>query len=502
MRRPLIDLSAQILPVLSQLIERIFLTGLLVQRLGVGQFERWSLISAIVTLLTMVDLGTQITFSNRMARAAHRGDTDEAVTIFRQSNAIFAVLGAIVMGATILFATSSSVQRWLGLSPALGPGEQIVALCLGGAIALKLAMTNASGVYRAMMAFGWGTLVTTAGDLLRIAAGVAALLVAGSMASLAVAMAAATLVVFGALIPLDIARRFPAFAWRLARPTSLTTSGTLSESVLFAANYLPAVVLTQIPIMLIGSRAAQGVLAGYVLMRTIANVVRTLSQKVTLIVGMEFGRLETQGRLGELATAYRHLAALVALCFGCGCALLWVWGGTLLRLWSGDATLYDPLLLAIMLAPLIIVPGAQLNLSLLIYGHRPGSFALAVALQTAAAMLLALLLPVPSIALRLSLALSIAEIALLAPVIALAVRRMIGDVVISAALWNVAVASLAAAGTAGIALFMQRIADERTGLILSIGLTGLIAGPLVVIMMRRLVGSIRTGRDQGFPPTL
>ena len=78
MRRPLLDLSAQLLPVMSQLIERIFLTGLLVQRLGVGQFERWSLISAIVTLLTMVDLGTQITFSNRMARAAHRGDVDEA----------------------------------------------------------------------------------------------------------------------------------------------------------------------------------------------------------------------------------------------------------------------------------------------------------------------------------------------------------------------------------------------------------------------------------------
>ena len=494
MRRPLLDLSAQLLPVVSQLIERIFLTGILVQRLGVGQFERWSLISATVTLLTVVDLGTQITFSNRMARAAHRGDEDEAVAIFGQSNSIFASLGAIVMTATILFATLGPLQYWLGLNPPLDNAERIVALCLGGAIALKLAMTNASGVYRSMMAFGRGTLVVTVGDLLRIFAGIAALLLFGSIEALAIAMAGATVLAFAVIIPLDLARKFPRFAWRLRRPTALTTKGTFSESILFAASYLPSIVLTQIPIMLIGSRAAQGVLAGYVLMRTIANVVRTLSQKVTFIVGMEFSRLETQGRLSELATAYRYLSALVALAFGCGCALLWTWGGTLLRLWSGTASLYDPLMLAIMLAPLIIVPGTQLNLSLLIYGHRPGSFAVAVVLQTAASLLLALLLPVESIALRLSLALTIAEILFLAPVIAVATRRMIGLVAMQSVFRNFLVAMGAAVVTGGSAMFVRSVVGDRAGLVLSSALIFSLVAPLIWVTTRKLVHSMRIGR--------
>lgn len=204
MRRPLLDLSAQLLPVLSQLVERMFLTGLLVQRLGVGQFERWSLISATVTLLTMVDLGTQITFSNRMSRAAHRGDTDEAVAVVRQSNSIFAVLGIIVMGATCATATLGPLQYWLGLNPVLKPGEQVVALCLGGSIALKLMMTNAIGVYRANTAFARGTLVVTVADLLRIGGGVAALILFRSMEALAIAMALATLIAFVLITPLTL----------------------------------------------------------------------------------------------------------------------------------------------------------------------------------------------------------------------------------------------------------------------------------------------------------
>jgi len=505
-RRPLIDLSAQLLPVLSQLIERIFLTGLLVQRLGVGQFERWSLISAAVTLLTMVDLGTQITFSNRMARAAHRGEEDEAVAIFRQSNSIFAVLGAIVMAATILFATSASVQHWLGLSPGLGPGEQIVALCLGGAIALKLAMTNASGVYRAMMAFGWGTFLTTASDLLRIAAGISALVLIGSMASLAMAMAAATVVTFGLIIPIDIARRFPAFRWQLSRPAALTTRGTFSESILFASGFLPSIVLTQIPVMLIGSRSAQGVLAGYVLLRTITNVIRSMSLKVTSIVGMELARLETQGRQAELATAYRHLTAFAALAFGTCAALLWAWGALLLQLWTGSSALFDPVLLAIMLAPLVLTPGTQLNTPLLLYGHRPAQLAIGVTLQTASAALLTLLLPIESIAMRLTVALSLAEILFLAPAVAISTRRMIGAAVTRSAVPNLLISAAAVGVTLSIALAIQAYSDGTTGMILAGLATGIVIGPVMLIMTRRLMRTLSNRRpdplDEGLAAAL
>ena len=490
MRRPLLDLSAQLLPVMSQLIERIFLTGLLVQRLGVGQFERWSLISAIVTLLTMVDLGTQITFSNRMSRAAHRGDVDEAVTIFRQSNTIFALLGMIVMAATILFATVEPLQYTLGLNQPLGDGERIVALCLGASVALRLAMTNASGVYRSMLAFGRGTLVVTVGDLLRIAAGIGALLLVGSMASLATAMAGATLVMFGLLIPLDIARRFPAFGWRLTRPTALTTRGTLSESILFASGFLPTIVLTQIPIMLIGSRAAQGVLAGYVLLRTITNVVRTMSQKVTSIVGMELSRLETQGRQAELASSYRYLSALAALSFGAGGAMLWAWGDVILRVWTGSSALFDPLLLAVMLAPLVLTPGTQLNIPLLIYGHRPAQLAIGVTLQTGSAALLAVLLPIESIALRLTVALSLAELLFLAPALAMSTRRMIGSVVTRVAVPNLLFSLAAMTATLAITITIQRYAPGVVGMVLSALAVAVVLGPIMILMTRRLMNSL------------
>ena len=401
MRRPLLDLGSQSLTILSLLIERLFVVGLLVHRLGVAQFERWSLIVATVTMLTMIDLGTQTTFSNRMSRAAHRGDIAEAIEIFRQSNTIFAALAAIVTAATVSVALSGSVQNWLGFQPLLDGQEQLVALALGVSVALKLATTNFTGVYRANLAFARGTLISAINEIFRIGCGIAGLLLFGSMAALAIAMLAATALSMALVVPLDIRRRFLGFAWTWRRPRHLTTHRSLPESLMFAAMYLPSVVLTQVPVLLIGTRAAQGVLAGYVLLRTIANVVRMLSQRVTTILGMDLGRLETQSRLGELQTAYRQLSIIVAVSFAIAGTLLWTWGGLLLHLWAGPAVHYEPLLLAIMLLPLMIIPGTQINIQLLTYGHRPGSFAAAVIVQTVGAALLAFLLPIDAIALRL-----------------------------------------------------------------------------------------------------
>ncbi|MEO7786607.1 MAG: hypothetical protein ABIR77_02105 [Sphingomicrobium sp.] len=487
MRRPLLDLSAQLLPVLSQLIERIFLTGLLVQRLGVGQFERWSLITATVALLSMVDLGTQITFSNRMSRAAHRGDVDTAVAIFRQSNMIFALLGAIVLGATLLFASVGPLQYWLGLNPPLDQSERVVALSLGGSMAIKLTMTNASGVYRAMMAFGRGTMIVTGADLLRIFAGIAALILTRSMEALAIVMTLATLLAFVIIIPMDLARRFTRFRWRLSWPTSLTTHRTLRESLLFATGFLPSIVLTQIPVMMIGSRAASGVLASYVLLRTLSNVIRTLSQKVTFIAAMELSRLETQARHIELDASYRRLAALIAVTSGIACALVWSWGALLLHWWIGSATLFDPVLLAVMLAPLVLVPGTQLNFPLLTYGHRPESFATAVIAQSVVATLLALLLPVQSIALRLTLALSLAEILVFAPIIAVAARRMIGNAVSAVAVPNLALALSAAAATAALSYAVHAVSAGIAGLLLALAATVIAGAPVMYFLVRRLL---------------
>ena len=493
LRRPLLDLGSQSLTILSLLIERLFVVGLLVHRLGVGQFERWSLIVATITMLTMVDLGTQTTFSNRMSRAAHRGDIFEAGEIFRQSNTIFAVLATIVMGATIMFALSAGVQSWLGFQPLLNGKEQIVALALGAAVTLKLATTNFTGVYRANLAFARGTLISSLNEIFRIGCGIAALLLFGSMAALALAMLAATALSIALIVPLDIRRRFPGFAWAWRRPRRLTTHRSLQESLLFASTYLPSVVLTQVPVMLIGTRAAQGVLASYVLLRTIANVVRMLSQRVTTILGMELGRLETQSRTAELQAAYSQLSIIVAVSFGIAGMMLWTWGGLLIHIWAGPTVHYDPLLLAIMLLPLMIIPGTQINIQLLTYGHRPGSFAAAVIAQTAGAALLAFLLPINSIALRLSVALSAAEILLMAPIIAVATRRMIGSIANRVALPNIASVAAASLLTYAIAVPLQSRWPGLFGLLLSGVVVGLLTTPLLLWLARRLARTIRAG---------
>lgn len=494
MRRPLIDLGAQLAPIIATLVERILLTALVVQRLGVERFEMWSLILAAVTILTLVDLGTRVTFSNRMAVAANRGDVARAILVYRESNTIFLGLGALVFGLTLVFAFWTPVQQLLGFDRPLDRSEQAVAACLGLSVAVRMALANASAVYRVNLAFARGTVIVAASELARAMAMVVAVIVWPSLVSPAIATAAVSVVAYGILIPIDLARSYGRYKLAFNRPTTISMHRALPESAMFATSYLPNVVLVQIPVMLVGSRSASGVLAGFVLMRTIANSLRSLTQSFLGVIGMELGRLESQRRMGELRVAYSRLSLLVSISFGAICGFAWSWGDLLVAWWTGRSELFDPTLLAIMLAPLVITPVAQLTIPFLTYAHRPERVAASIVAQVLAVVVLAFAIPVQSIAMRLSLAISGGEILALAPIAYASANQIVGGGLARFATINM-VASLGTAGAVGAVVMLVRIwSVSAIGLFCSAIPIAMLVGAPTALLMVRFVGSMRVSR--------
>lgn len=479
MRRPLLDISSQFLPFAAQLVERVLFTAVLVQRLGVDQFERWSLIFATLSLLTMLDLGTQMTFSNRMAKAANSGDLQLAGRIYRESNSIFAGLAVLLMVGSALFAFVPAVQSFLGFDDPLSPTDSLVALLLGTSLAIRMALSNALGAYRANLAFARGTLVMAVTETVRWGVAAAALLAAPGLLAPAAATAAFTALTHLFIIPRDIGGRFGEFRFRLALPSRVTTHRALPDSLLFSVNYLPQVVLTQIPVLIIGSRAATGILASFLLMRTIANMIRAIVQRFASVIGMELGRLEVQGRIARLVRLYTRSGHFAAYCFGIGCGFILVWGDVALNLWTGSPELYDPLLLAVMLMPLALAPGLQIAAPFVTYSHRPGPLAVAVMLQTALAALLALALPVPDLVLRFTLAIYGAELFCLAPILFQTVRQAV-----NLPIWRLAFLDSARALLAGIATYLVAawLRDQWTG-VTGMMLSGLLFGLLLALIL-------------------
>lgn len=448
MRRIVLDMASQVMPLASNLVDRLILTAIMVRIWGVSGFEQWSVLMATVTLFSILDMGSQISFSNKMAEAAHGGAHDRAARIFAESNMIFLALAATVMGLSLLVALVPWVQHLMGLSAPLAAHDRIAVAALGFSVAGRMAMSNQAGVYRANSAFARGTTLIAVVDLIRVALLLATL--AFGLGLMAAALATALSVVLGnlVLLPVDIARKFPRFRYRVWRPTPFSTRGQLRLGLLYSINFFPSVVMVQLPVLIIGSEtsAATGVLASYVLLRTLNNFLRTVIAKFTFVLAMELARLRTQRRDDLFDASYRLITRAVACVFGLMAGMLLGFGPDLMRLWVGNPALFDPLILLLMLLPLIVTPTVQIASPYLTFASRPGPVASAVILQSIVAALLAIALPIDNIALRLTLAIYGTELFPLALVILRAVHGRWTP----RALWDEVSASALALGWLGL----------------------------------------------------
>lgn len=480
-------MSAQILPFVAQLVDRVLLTGLLVQRLGVSSFERWSLITATLSILTMLDLGAQTTFLNKMALAAGAGNKALAARIYRESNTIFAVLAAIVALATMMFVFVGPVQHFLGFDENLSSTDRWVSLFIGGSLTAKMLMANSTGAYRANAAYAKGTMVFSVAELARSMLVVVAVILDPGLFAPAVTTLVITSLFYNFYVPFDLQRRFPDFRFRLAWPTPVTTHRAFLDSLLYASSYLPSIVLTQIPVLIIGSHGATGMLAGFLVMRTFTNLLRSVVQRFASVVGMELGSLESQNRPDEMSMLYRHACLFAAVAFGFTTGFLLGWGDEVVRLWTGTAHLYDPIMLAVMLAPLAIAPGTQIAGPFLTFSQRPQRLALAVALQTVVAALLAKFLPVEDIALRFALAIYGAELLCLPPLLFPAAAKAIGAISSWSALKDGVIGLSTAVATWGLAAALRNHLAGPAGLAVGGLALGLLVTPLLYFSVRPLV---------------
>ena len=412
MRRATLDIVSQSSSVAVSMLDRILLTGLLVRLWGIPGFERWTTIAAGVALLAVFDLGCQMNFGNRIANENHAGRRDISVRVYGESNAIFVGLGLLAIAFAVAICLHADLRSAIGLRHLDAWDDRIIIFNLGAATALKLALTNLSSVYRANLRFARGTVIASSAELIRI---VAILATAGTglgLETASFAVLAATVAGYALLMPIDIARLFPDYRYRIARPTRLTTRKMVQTSGLYAVPMIPNIILVNVPVIILGasSQAQAGLLAGFVLLRTFTNFLRMLIQKVIFVVGMELASLHARDRHTDLAALYPILSNFIAACLGYALGLVTVYGGEVFQLWVGSRALYDPLMLAIMAAPLILTPSALVANAFLQYANKPLFSALGAALQLGLAILIGWLAPIENLALRMTVAVYVAEL--------------------------------------------------------------------------------------------
>jgi len=418
-----VDVATQFLSIATNFIDRLFLTGLALRVLGVAGFQYWSVAMSLSALLSVLDFGCLMNFSNMVVHARERGDLALSVRLYERANTIFLSIGSVALLGGMAIAFFPALQNFVGLNPRQFAAQAPLVLgLLVVATGVKLFLSNAMAVYRANLRFARGSTVSAIVDLLRILGTVAGLLIGQNLIGAAAGHALGTCLGL-VLMMLDIARTMPSYRYRFRSPRSADMQGAIRTSLAFAAPYIPITIVNQGPVLLLNGHATQGssMVAIFVLLRTLSNVIRTIILKVTNVIGMEAARLAIRG---EERVAYRlldligwQIAVIVAFIAG----TLLAGGEIFVRFWTGKSGLFDPVILAIMLAPLVLAPTYLIATSFLQYLNTPRIWTAGMFAQLPAAALIYVLLGGQGELLRISAAIFLAELIGLAIPVALAI---------------------------------------------------------------------------------
>lgn len=413
MRKLLIDAASQAFPFIANLIERVVLTAILLRAWNLDGFEYWSLAIAATGFLALFDAGCLFNFSNRMTEALVHGDERLGVAIFRQSNSVFVALGALATLASAGVAFNRDIQQMFGLDPGVFASQAShILFALGAASGVRLAYTNIFSVYRAKRELARGTTLLAGVELARLAAVGLVVLLGASLAEAAwthlALMAAGQL----AIASLDIARRWPAYRFRTASPWDGALRGSWSTSLLYSLPTIPAAAINHAPVLILGGVAGlgAGLVGQFVLLRTLANFVRKTLFMVLNVIAMDLARHGMASGETRARALMAPVAALSAVAAGIFGGAVMSYGGPFIAIWAARGDIYDPWVLGVMLAPMVLTPTFIFSQAYLQLRNRPWVWTVGSFAHLAIALLLFWALKDVAVVLRLTIAIFAGEI--------------------------------------------------------------------------------------------
>jgi hypothetical protein len=342
-------------------------------------------------------------------------------------------------------------------------------------------------VYRANLRFARGSTISAFADLLRILGTIIGLQVGGLVGAAAGHALSTCIGLF--LMMADIARTMPDYRYRFRSPRSVEMRGVIGTSLAFAAPFIPITIMNQGPVLLLNGHAALG-------SSMVSSVIRTIMLKVTNVLGMEVARLAVRG---EERVAYRLLDLMgwqMTAIAACLAGVLLAGGDIFVRFWTGKSGLFDPFILAIMLAPLVLTPTYLIATSFLQYRNTPRIWTVGMFAQLPAAALFYVLLAGQSELLRISAAAFLGELVGLAIPVVLAIGgRLRAATIFREISRTAAAAALAAAAYMAIRRLIDHLGGGLGALMIASAITALpflAIAALPLIPIRTLLNERRT----------
>lgn len=320
---------------------------------GAEVYGEWVSLTALVTSLTLTDLGVQTYVVNRMCAHHARGDTDAVLSDLHsalrvQIPFVFALLvvGALAFGLL-------PMGSWLGFQTVSGPGLFATLFFLGAEILFWVPMGVVAGTYRAAGKLTRAAMIQAVYRLGQFVFPIGLIALGGSFAWVAFARFALSLAIF-AWVLWDLGRVYPWFRLFPLRGSLREGARMLGPGSLFLLLGLSDYVAVQGTIMVLQGRLGGAEVALFATHRTLVNTARTLSGLVTSAAWPEITALDARSDTRSLARVHRSLAKLNGWFVGALLLGFLPVAAPLYALWTMKELAIDGVVMAILAAQTIL----------------------------------------------------------------------------------------------------------------------------------------------------
>ncbi len=405
-----------------QLADRIIIAGLLVRLWGVDDFASWSLAMAAGGLVGLFDFGVNLYFANRVLFLVQQGKRRAARVLQRAGNALVMIASVVGLVAVIVgFGVFGAFSSGSAMSGELWLAASLIAL----GIFFRAATPIQASLYRAHELYARQSLLWIGGDIARIVGVVATVLAGGGILDAAIAFCAIAFVTNAYVVWIDSPRLFPDFPFRAGPMPRRERARAFGLSMGFWFQSAPSTALTYLPVFLLADAGSKFAVAQFVLMRTLANFVRAALQPFSVVFGQESARRVALGDVAGLSSTYRESTYLLAALGAVPAGLILALGPDFFAVWTGRGDMFDLAMLALAIAPPLLLPSLAMAASHLAVSNDPWPIAAARAIQVAASILGYFVLPIASPALRMTAALAVGEVVGMGIVLTSRICRMI-----------------------------------------------------------------------------
>lgn len=357
--------ALQVATIGIMLVERVVLSGLLIRAWGLAAYEDWTLLINTAGMLSVLEFGLSLTFSNAFTERWQKGDW----AAFQRFAAVARTIALALLVAGILVLVGLLVAedafRIVGSKQLVGAEGLIILALLGIAILLQNLMMAMITIYRSQNRLSRGYAANLSLFTVRLLAVTAVVLLGSGPIAAACAYLATTAAYTLIGLPLDLMRNLKAIELRLAVPTRGELADLAHIAPWFAAQNAAIALLNVVPVLVIAHiSAVQGGIASFVILRTLTNMARQIINALSNSIAIEFAQQRAaSSQTVELSVRITRATRMLTVLNAAVITALYFVAEPFVVLWSGGVLQMDRAV-ALMLGSGYLVSGSFLVVSL------------------------------------------------------------------------------------------------------------------------------------------